>query len=215
MITIKKFVFNTFMVNTYLLYDETKECIIIDAACSDESEEKQLTDFISHNDLKLTRHINTHCHVDHVLGHDFIATRYGIFPEYHEAGAPFFIPLMEIAASYGFRIDRITPPKRYLSDGDVIKFGNSELKVLYTPGHADGSVCFYQQDQRFVITGDVLFRESIGRTDLPSGNYDLLMKSIIEKLFTLPDDVVVYPGHGPETTIGYEKMNNPFVHWVE
>lgn len=211
MIKIQKFEFNTFMVNTYLLYDETNECLIIDAGCAEESEKKQLSDFIEKNKLKLTRSINTHCHIDHVLGHDFIASHFGIFPEYHEAGILFFVPIRDIAASYGYRIDHIPAAKGYLYDGDLIKFGTSELKVLYTPGHADGSVCFYQQDQRFVITGDVLFRESIGRTDLPTGNYDTLMKSINEKLFTLPDDVVVYPGHGPETTIGHEKLNNPFI----
>ncbi len=199
------------MVNTYILYDETNECIIIDAACVEESEQKQLSDFFVNNKLKLTRNINTHCHIDHVLGHDFIASNYGIFPEYHQASNPFFVTLRETAVNFGYRIDRIPSAKGYLHDGDLIKFGNSELKVIYTPGHADGSVCFYQQDQGFVITGDVLFRESIGRTDLPTGNYNILMKSIKEKLFTLPDDVVVYPGHGPETTIGYEKLNNPFI----
>src|ERR1035438_4841432 len=200
MITIEKFVFNSFMVNTYLLYDETGECIIIDPACSDASEEKQISEFIDVNKLKLTRNINTHCHIDHVLGHDFIATRYKVYPEYHEAGNGFFFSMKEVAQMYGYTIDRIPAVKGYLQDGDLIKFGNSVLKVLYTPGHADGSICLYQQDQRFVITGDVLFRESIGRTDLPTGNYDVLMKSIKEKLYTLPDDVVVYPGHGPETT---------------
>jgi hydroxyacylglutathione hydrolase len=211
MITIRKFVFNTFMVNTYLLYDESNECMIIDAACSEEQEKNQLRDFLVSNRLKLTRSINTHCHVDHVLGHDFIASRYGIFPEYHTAGSVFFISMREVAAAYGYSFRGITPAKGYIQDGDLINFGNSELKVLYTPGHADGSVCFYNQDQKFVITGDVLFMESIGRTDLPTGNFDLLMKSIREKLFTLPEDVVVYPGHGPETTIGHEKMNNPFI----
>jgi glyoxylase-like metal-dependent hydrolase (beta-lactamase superfamily II) len=211
MITIRKFVFNDFMVNTYILYDETNECMIIDAACIEESEKKQLSDFIVNNKLKLKRNINTHCHVDHILGQDFIATTYGIYPEYHQASIPFFETLREIGASFGYRIDRIPSAKGYLHDGNLIKFGNSELKVLYTPGHADGSVCLYQHAQRFVITGDVLFRESVGRTDLPTGNYNILMKSIKEKLFTLPDDVVVYPGHGPETTIGYEKANNPFI----
>ena len=211
MITIRKFVFNTFMVNTYLLYDESDECMIIDAACAEESEKNQLSDFLDSNKLKLTRSINTHCHIDHVLGHEFIASRYGIHPEYHEACLPFFVPVKQIAVSYGYVIDRIIPAKGYIHDGDLIKFGNSELKVLYTPGHADGSICLYHEDQKFVITGDVLFKESIGRTDFPTGNFDLLMKSIKDRLFTLPRDVVVYPGHGPETTIGHEKMNNPFI----
>jgi hydroxyacylglutathione hydrolase len=211
MITIQKFVFNTFMVNTYLLYDETNEAVIIDAGCSEQSENEELSDFLVRHKLKLIRNINTHCHVDHVLGHAFIASKYDLLPEYHKAGEPFFLHLREIAATYGYTVDWIPSVKGYLDEGDLIKFGNSELKVLYTPGHADGSVCFYQPVQGFVITGDVLFRESIGRTDLPTGNYDVLMKSIKEELFTLPDDVVVYPGHGPETTIGYEKANNPFI----
>jgi len=211
MITVQKFVFNNFMENTYLLFDETDEAVIIDAGCSDPSEEQQLSDFIVNHKLKLIRNINTHCHIDHVLGHDFIASMYGLLPEYHKGGNVFLQAMRETAAMYGYTVDRIPAPKGYLEEDDRIAFGKSELKVLYTPGHADGSVCFYQQDQGFVITGDVLFRESIGRTDLPTGNYDVLMKSIKEKLFTLPDDVVVYPGHGPETTIGHEKANNPFI----
>ncbi len=211
MISIQKFVFNTFMVNTYLLYDETGECIIIDAACYEEKEKQELSRFINENRLTLVRNINTHCHVDHVLGNDFIAAEFGIYPEYHQSGAPFFHTLKEIGDSLGFVIGRIPAVKRYILDGEIITFGKSGLKVLYTPGHAEGSVCFLSEEQNFVITGDVLFRDTIGRTDLPTGDFDLLMKSIHEKLFTLPDDLVVYPGHGPETTIGYEKRNNPFI----
>jgi hydroxyacylglutathione hydrolase len=211
MITIRKFVFNTFMVNTYLLYDETGDCIIIDPGCADEEEQKKVSAFLAEKKLTLKRNINTHCHIDHVLGQGFIESAYGILPEYHKAGEGFIHALPGIAGDYGYTVDHVPPAKGYFDDGDVITFGNSELKVLYTPGHADGSVCFYQPAQGFVITGDVLFLESIGRTDLVTGHYDVLMKSIREKLFTLPDDVVVYPGHGPETTIGHEKRYNPFI----
>ena len=211
MITIKNFVFNTFMVNTFLLFDETREAIIVDAACSDEREEEHLENFLETNSLKLVRNINTHCHIDHILGNSFIENRYGIRPEYHPASEQFLIRAKEIGESYGCRIDRVPNASRFLEDGEMIQWGDSSLKVIYTPGHADGSCSLYNQEQGFVLTGDVLFRDSIGRTDFPTGNFDLLIKSIREKLFTLPDDTEVYPGHGPETEIGYEKLNNPFI----
>ncbi len=211
MITIKTFAFNPFMVNTYLLFDETREAIIVDAACSDQREEEHLENFLETNSLKLVRNINTHCHIDHILGNVFIEERFGILPEYHPAGESFLIRAKEVGASYGFKVERVPEAGRFLEDNDLIQWGTSSLKVLYTPGHADGSCCLYSKEQGFVITGDVLFRDSIGRTDLPTGNFDLLMESLKEKLFTLPDNTVVYPGHGPETEIGYEKMNNPFI----
>jgi len=211
MIKIQKFVFNSFQVNSYILQDETGECVIVDAACYEDREKQEVKEFIEQNKLKLVRNLNTHCHIDHILGNGFIAATFGIYPEYHEAAAPFLIPAREIAGSFGYTLDGIPSPARYLLDNEKITFGSSTLEVLYTPGHADGSVSFYNKEQGFVITGDVLFRDTIGRTDLPSGNLDLLMKSIREKLFTLPDDTVVFSGHGPETTIGYEKQNNPFI----
>jgi len=211
MIRIERFTFNTFMVNTYLLYDETGECIVVDAACFDEPEKEMLSSFLADHKLKLVRNINTHCHIDHVLGNDFIKQNYGIGPEYHEASVPFFHVAKEIGQSFGYNLHRIPEPQGFLGDGTEVTFGNSALTVFYTPGHADGHVCFYNKEQGFVLTGDVLFKDTVGRTDLPSGNFDLLMKSIRTKLFTLPDNTVVYPGHGPETTIGYEKINNPFI----
>jgi glyoxylase-like metal-dependent hydrolase (beta-lactamase superfamily II) len=211
MIKIQKFVFNTFQVNSYILYDESGECVIIDAACYESSEKKEITGFIAGNNLKLVRNLNTHCHIDHILGNGFIAETYGIYPEYHEASVNFLTAAPEIAMSFGYSVNDIPAPARFLRDNEKIRFGVSTLEVLYTPGHADGSVCFYSKEQGFVVTGDVLFRDTIGRTDLPSGNLDLLMNSIHEKLFPLPDETVVYAGHGPETTIGYEKQNNPFI----
>jgi len=211
MIKIQKFVFNTFQVNSYILSDGSGECVIVDAACYEDSEKEEISDYIVKNKLRLVRNLNTHCHIDHILGNGFIAEAYGIYPEYHEASVPFLASAREIAASFGYSLDGIPAPARLFSDGDKIAFGTSVLEVLYTPGHADGSVCFYNREQGFLITGDVLFRDTIGRTDLPSGNFDLLMKSIREKIFTLPGDTVICPGHGPETTIGYEKLNNPFI----
>lgn len=211
MITIKKFVFNTFMVNTYILFDESGEAVIVDAACYETREQEALRSFITEHNLRLVRNLNTHCHVDHVLGNPFIAASFGVNPEYHEKSLPFFGTMKEIGSSFGYAVGQPPATARFLDDGEVITFGRSSLEVLYTPGHADGSVCFYNEKQQFVITGDVLFKDTIGRTDLPSGDFDLLMRSIKTRLFSLPDDTTVYPGHGPETSIGYEKVNNPFI----
>lgn len=211
MIRIEKFIFNTFQVNTYLLWDETGACMVVDAACYDEDEQQQLAGFITANNLTLVRNINTHCHIDHVLGNGFIEKNYGIRPEFHRDGMPFFHTAGEIALSFGYRVEQIPEPKGFIADKEVISWGKSALTALHSPGHAAGSLCFYNADQGFVITGDVLFKDTIGRTDLPSGDFDLLMNSIRTRLFTLPDETVVYPGHGPETTIGYEKINNPFI----
>jgi hydroxyacylglutathione hydrolase len=199
------------MVNTYLLYDESCECIVIDPGCKEEREKKEIKDFLVRKKLTLVRNLNTHCHIDHILGNGFIAETFGIYPEYHKASVPFFFTAKEIANSFGYDMNHIPNPKGFLDEGETVTFGNSGLTVLYTPGHADGSVCFYNKPQGFVITGDVMFRDTIGRTDLPSGDFNLLMKSIKGKLFTLPDETTIYPGHGPETTIGYEKVNNPFI----
>jgi glyoxylase-like metal-dependent hydrolase (beta-lactamase superfamily II) len=185
--------------------------VVIDAACYEEREKLEIKEYIRKNNLKLVRNLNTHCHIDHMLGNGFIAETFGIYPEYHEGSAPFLITAREIAGSFGYVMNGIPAPARYLTDNEKITFGTSILEVFYTPGHANGSVCFYNKEQGFVITGDVLFRDTIGRTDLPSGSFDLLMKSIRERLFTLPDDTVVYAGHGPDTTIGYEKQNNQFI----
>ena len=208
---IKKFIFNAFQVNTYLLYDESLECIIIDAACYEEKERNELSYYIAEHKLRLVRNINTHCHIDHILGNAFIAENYGIYPEYHEESVPFFLTAREIGSSFGFNLGKVPDPKGFIEDGNLISYGNNHLKVLYTPGHAAGSVCFYSEKDGFVVTGDVLFKDTIGRTDLPSGDFNLLMKSIRVKLFTLPDETIIYAGHGPETAIGYEKTNNLFI----
>lgn len=211
MIQIERFTFNTFMVNTYVLYDDTKEAVIVDAACSEPFERQGLADFIHDSELKIVRHISTHCHVDHLLGSQFIFEKYGIRPEFHEAGLPFYEQLKDIAMNFGYTLGNIPGHGPYIKDNDMIRFGDSEVQALYTPGHADGSLCFYGSADGFVITGDVLFKETVGRTDLPSGDFEKLMESIKTRLFTLPPATIVYPGHSSETTIGYEMENNPFI----
>lgn len=211
MLQIKIFEFNAFQVNTIILYDETKECVIIDAACYHESEQNKLRKFIESESLKPVKFVNTHCHIDHILGSNFISDQYQLELGVHEAGKLFIDVAAEHALNFGFAIDPIHAPLYYLDEKSIIRFGNIKLKVLYTPGHADGSICFLSEENKLVIVGDVLFRESIGRTDLPTGNFELLKKSIQEKLFSLPNDFTVIPGHGPKTTIGYERENNPFV----
>lgn len=211
MITIKTFVFNAFQVNSFVLYDETKECIIIDPSCYSDYEKNELTDFIDTNELKVVGFYNTHCHVDHIFGNEFISRKYDLLPIIHKAGLPFLKTAKEHALGFGFDLQHIVYPETFVDETDIIKFGNSELKIIYTPGHADGSICFYNEDQKFVIVGDVLFNGSIGRTDFPTGNYEMLINNIQTKLFGLGDDFKVYCGHGPETTIGSEKIYNPFV----
>ncbi|MCP4553608.1 MAG: MBL fold metallo-hydrolase [Bacteroidetes bacterium] len=208
---LKIFEFNAFQVNTILVYDESGECVIIDAACYIESEKKEIIDFIENESLKPVKLLFTHCHVDHILGWNTISEYFKIDAEIHKAALPFLDEVVERGLAFGFSIAPINKPTTFLEDGDIIKFGKTALTVLYTPGHADGSVCFVNDESRQVIVGDVLFRGSIGRTDLPTGDFQVLKKSINDKLFTLPEDYEAFPGHGSSTTIGYEKMNNPFV----
>jgi len=211
MLQIKKFVFNPFQVNAYVLYDESGECVLIDPAVSSDAETQALEAFIAENKLQPVLLINTHSHIDHLLGNDKISTKYGLKLAAHPAGQPFIDRAHDSAERFGLSLAGTKKIDMFLEDGQEIHFGNSRLKVMYTPGHADGSICLYAEEAGIVISGDVLFKDSIGRTDLPTGDYDLLQKSIWGKLFTLPDETVVYPGHGPETTIGSEKVNNPFV----
>ena len=208
---IKRFIFNLFQVNTYILYDESGECVIIDAGCYGVSEEEEIAGFVEKSGLKPVRLLNTHSHIDHITGNMFISRKYGLKLEAHPDGGHFVRHAPEDAAVFGF--DDIEPlmPEVALTEGGLIRFGNSELEIIETPGHAAGSVCFINHQGKFVITGDVLFRQSIGRTDLFSGDFDTLVDSIRNKLFTLPKDYTVYPGHGPETSIGIEMYSNPFL----
>ena len=211
MIKIKVFVFNAFQVNTFLLYDETGKCVIIDPGCSDDREKTLLSDFIEENSLKIVRLLNTHVHIDHIAGNSFIEKKYQLRPEIHKDSYSFLETTKGYVMSFGFEEEGEINPASFIEDGDIISFGNSSLKVLYTPGHVDGSVCFYSSENSFLIAGDVLFKEGIGRTDFPTGDFSTLMTSIKTKLFCLPDETLVFPGHGQTTTIGHEKIHNPFV----
>ncbi|MFN3403355.1 MAG: MBL fold metallo-hydrolase [Cytophagaceae bacterium] len=210
MINIQTFTFNPFQENTYLLFDETKEAIIIDPGCSDRDEEEQIKSFITNNGLVLTKLINTHCHVDHVLGNYFIKDHYKVPLIIHKYDEPVLKSVKVYAPSYGFYNYQEAIPDHYIEEGQIIQFGNSKLEILFVPGHAPGHIALYNREQNFCISGDVLFYRSIGRTDLPGGNFDILIQSIHRKLFKLPDNLIIYPGHGPETTIGEEKLYNPF-----
>lgn len=207
---VESFVFNPFQENTYVLYDETKECVVIDPGCNEPEEKHELTSFIESNDLKVKLLLNTHCHVDHVLGNDFVKEKYKVDFLIHTSDLPVLKAVKAYAPSYGFFNYREAEPDRFMKEGDLISFGNQKLSVLFVPGHSPGHVAFYNEKSKTVIAGDVLFYNSIGRTDMPGGDYDTLIASIHEKLFTLPDDVTVFPGHGPETSIGFEKKTNPF-----
>lgn len=208
---IKSFTFNPFSENTYVLYDATKECVVIDPGCSNAQEEKELKDYIQTQGLKVVRLLNTHCHIDHVLGNKFVADNYSVPLEIHEDDLAVLRAVPTYSAAYGFPMYAEQLPEKFLKEGQAVTFGETELDVIFAPGHAPGHVVFYHKDSKNVIGGDVLFQRSIGRTDLPGGNYDTLIQSIKTKLFTLPEDVTVHPGHGPSTTIGEEKKHNPFL----
>lgn len=210
MLTIKTFEFNPFQENTYLVFDEGREGIVIDPGCYEEEERQELATFIDANDLTIKLLINTHCHIDHVLGNYFIKEKYKVPLLLHRIEEPFLRAVKTYAPNYGFHQYQDTAPDGYLEEGDVVEIGNQKLAVLFVPGHSPGHVAFYHAESKSVIAGDVLFHHSIGRTDLPGGDFDTLINSIHHKLFLLPDDVVVYPGHGPTTTIGFEKNTNPF-----
>lgn len=208
---VNRFVFNSFGVNTYVLTDNTGKCLIVDPACQSKHEENELATFLTGNNLQPTGMVNTHFHIDHIVGNTFICNTFNLTPQCHKSCKIFWETAVEFGSVFGIKVENLIIPSNFIEEGDSIEFGNSSVQVLYTPGHADGSVCLVNHTERYVIAGDVLFRDSIGRTDLPTGNFDVLFQSITSKLFTLPDDYVVYPGHGPETTIGYEKRNNPFL----
>ncbi|MDQ3072665.1 MAG: MBL fold metallo-hydrolase [Bacteroidota bacterium] len=208
---IKLFTFNPFSENTYLLYDDSGECVIVDPGCSNGQEERALDSFIAEKKLQPVLLLNTHCHIDHILGNRFVSDKYGLLLEAnaHEESNLRFADVY--CQQFGIAPPQSPAIEKFLDEGDKITFGDTELDVLFSPGHSAGHVVFVNPADKCVIGGDVLFRDSIGRTDLPGGDHATLLNSIREKLWTLPDDFVVYPGHGPSTTIGYEKSNNPFL----
>jgi glyoxylase-like metal-dependent hydrolase (beta-lactamase superfamily II) len=215
MITVHKFTFNPFQENTYVLSDETNECIIIDPGCYEQGEKNFLADYIASKNLKPVKLVNTHCHIDHILGNYFVAKKWKLDLWMNDEGLKTLHNVENYAGLYGFEGYQISPdPAHNLSEGDELAFGNSKLSVIYGPGHCPGHLAFYSAEDKFLINGDILFEGSFGRVDLPGGDFDTLKKTIMEKMFVLPDDTVVYTGHGGETTIGVEKVSNP-INWME
>ena len=211
MFQIKVFTFNPVQENTYLLYNEHRECIIIDPGCYYDHEKDKLKSFIILNKLTPKLLLNTHCHLDHVFGNKFIAEEYQLTLKTH----PLEKAILEMAPTSGLMFnlpfDNYQGEVIYLEEGDTVSLGEDQLEVIHAPGHSPGSICFYCAKQHFIIGGDVLFQNSIGRTDLPFGNHEDLIRNIKEKLFKLPADVKVYSGHGPATTIGDEMKGNPYL----
>jgi len=211
MLTTKVFSFSPIQENTYIVYNEQLDCCIIDPGCYFPAEEDTLKQFITDQHLRPKYLLNTHCHLDHVFGNRFVHQTWQLSLYLH----PKEVLVLEHAPKSG---ERWNMPFRnyegsfnFLQEGDIITIGNDKLEVLFAPGHSPGHICFYCRDQQFVIGGDVLFKMSIGRTDLPGGDHQMLLKNIREKLFVLPDEVKIYPGHGEPTTIGFEKKHNPFL----
>jgi hydroxyacylglutathione hydrolase len=190
--------------------DVSKEAVIIDPGNYDQEEDYELADFIKSNSLNVKMLLNTHCHVDHVLGNHFVKETFRIELYIHKKEEAPLRAVKAYAPSYGLFKYNEAAADRFLDEGDLVQFGNLTADVLFVPGHSPGHIAFHFREQKVVIGGDVLFYNSIGRTDLPGGHHQTLIDSIHKKLFTLPDDTVVYPGHGPATKIGFEKRTNPF-----
>lgn len=208
---IKKFTFNPYQENTYVLYDKTGACVIIDPGMYSGAEQNSLVDFIKTNNLKPERLLNTHCHIDHVLGNKFVFDNWGLKPEFHEGELRILQAVVSYAPQMGMHYELSPEPEHFLPEKGTITFGDSTLSLIFAPGHSPAHLCFYAEADNFLIGGDVLFYRSIGRTDLPGGNHQQLIDSIKNNLFQLPDSCEVFPGHGSSTTIGFEKINNPFL----
>lgn len=211
MLTITSFVFNPVQENTYVLHNEAGDCIIVDPGCYFGNERNELKEFIENSHLSPKYLLNTHCHLDHVFGNKFIHDTYGLTLHIHEKEKPLLDYAPTSGMSWGLPFDNYRGDLIFLREGEVIRLGEDALQVLFTPGHSPGHLSFYCPGQQFVLSGDVLFRQSIGRTDLPGGDFDTLIASIKEKLFVLPDETLVYPGHGPATSVGGEKRENPYL----
>ncbi|MEQ1798101.1 MAG: MBL fold metallo-hydrolase [Lacibacter sp.] len=211
MFTVKAFTFSPIQENTYLLYNEKGKALIIDPGCYFEEEREMLSSFLQQNNLELQLLLNTHCHLDHVFGNKWIHETFGLLLHIHQKEKQVLDFAPASGLMWNMPFDNYNADLTYIKEGEEILLDDDRLKILFAPGHSPGHVCFYCKEQGFVIGGDVLFRQSIGRTDLPGGSHETLIQSIKTQLFTLPDETIVYSGHGPATTIGYEKKHNPFL----
>jgi glyoxylase-like metal-dependent hydrolase (beta-lactamase superfamily II) len=211
MLTVQSFVFNPASENTYLVYNEKGNAIIIDPGCYFTEEERTLQSFIDEKKLKVVQLINTHCHLDHIFGNKWVYETYGVELYMHHLDKIILGNAPQSAAQWGLSIDNYKGPLHFIDEGDIVSIDEDKFSLLLTPGHTPGSLSFYCEKQNFVISGDVLFNESIGRTDLPGGDFDTLITSIRTKLFTLPPETLVYNGHGGTTTIGHEIKHNPYL----
>lgn len=210
-LTIRTFHFNALMVNTMVLHDETKEAIIVDPGNITSQEDAQLCHYIESNQLTIKAIVNTHPHIDHIAGNQWCSETYGAPICCHANGIDVYNKAYAYAAAFGTPINDLPQPDRLLHEGDEIVFGNQRLQVLYTPGHCDGSISILIPNEKTVICGDLLFEGSIGRSDLPTGDGATLIKMIKEKILILDDDTIIIPGHGGTTTVGNEKLYNPFL----
>lgn len=203
-------VFSPIQVNTYIITGNERDCIIIDCGCYGETEERKLEEMLASRGLNPVMLIGTHCHLDHVFGNRFMLERYGLRPRFHEGDSYNYRNAPKLSLMFGLTMDAPPEPEGYLAEGDVITAAGITLKVIHVPGHSPGGIALYSADDSVVFTGDALFAGSIGRSDLPGGDHEQLMANIREKLFTLPPETVIYPGHGPESIIGEEMQRNPF-----
>ncbi|HMO31621.1 MAG TPA: MBL fold metallo-hydrolase [Lacibacter sp.] len=211
MYTVKAFTFSPVQENTYVLYNDAGTAVLIDPGCYFETEREQLATFLQQNGLTPRLLLNTHCHLDHVFGNKWVAETYGLTLHLHPLEEEVLAWAPASGLMWNLPFDNYTGPFRYLADGQMLGVGDDALEVILAPGHSPGHVCFYSPAGGFVVGGDVLFRESIGRTDLPGGDYNTLLQSIRTRLFTLPGETIVYSGHGPATTIAHEQQHNPFL----
>ncbi len=211
MYNVKIFKFSPIQENTYVLTNNKKEAIIIDPGCYGKQEEQQLEAYIASEGLAVRLLLNTHCHLDHVFGNKFVAEKWGLKPKIHRLEKQVLDYAPVAGVMWNLPFDSYAGDVEYLEEGDITGLDGDPLNVLFTPGHSPGSISFYAGMQGFVISGDVLFQGSIGRTDLPLGDFETLSASIREKIYTLPDETVVYSGHGEPTKVGTEKRTNPFV----
>jgi glyoxylase-like metal-dependent hydrolase (beta-lactamase superfamily II) len=211
MIKVEKFVVNPLGENSFIISDETGECIFVDPGFFYDEEYEEVKEYIKSNNLTPVKITNTHCHFDHIMGVEFVRNEFKI-PFYIHPDDVFWVEkAIDQGKMFGFEMKPVAPPDAFLAENDFVEFGNSKLKIIHVPGHSPGHVVFYSEPDKILIAGDVLFYGSIGRTDLPGGNYETLISNIKSKLFALPDDTKVFCGHGPETTIGFEKRTNPFL----